>query len=234
MPRGIDRTEHLGEEIRIRQIRLCDRCHWEVKIQIDNAVRLNVRIKDLRTFEIANFERQMLRLGADVGACEDWNRRECLLRIRLLLRRLECRAGIHHLRNLIGAHRRLFLSEDRRLCRLTLLPECTAWHERHESLMRILDEGFPNHLLEVALFQTILQLRKHILIAQIIGRCAIVEPRLHHADTVDQPLRRGAKVRLAQAELKRIERCLHERVIELTICKFPQGLIDDADELIRT
>ena len=216
------------------QILLRDRHHREVEIQIDNAVRLDVGIKDLRTFKIANLERQMLCLFANIGACENRNRRECLLRIRLLLRRFQRRTGVNNCRDLIGAHRRLFLSEDRRLFFLTLLSERPARRERHESLMRILEEGFPNHLLEVALFQTILQLRKHILIAQIIGGCTIIEPRLHHTDAVDQSLRRGAKVRLTQTELERIERCLHECVIELTIRKFPQGLLDDADELICT
>ena len=220
VPRGIDRAEHLGEEIRIRQIRLCDRRHREVKIQIDNAVCLKIGVQNLRPRAVTNRKRQTLRVRTDVGACENRNRRECLLRVRLLLCRLECRTGIHHLRDLIGAHRCLFLREDRRLCRLTLLPERTAWRERHESLVWILKEGCANHLLEVVLFQTSLQLCEHILIAQVVCRRTVVEPRLHHADAVDQPLRRGAKVRLAQTELKRIERCLHERVIEPAVRKF--------------
>ena len=98
--------------------------------------------------------------------------------------------------------------------------------------MWILKEGCANHLLEVTLFQTILQLRKHILIAQVVCRRTVVEPRLHHADAVDQPLRRRAKVRLAQTKLKRIERCLHERVIEPAVRKFSQRVLDDPHKFI--
>ena len=98
--------------------------------------------------------------------------------------------------------------------------------------MRILKERLANHLLEVALFQTILQLCEHILIAQVVRRRTVIQPGLHHADAVDQPLRRGAKVRLAQTELERIERCLHECVIEPAVRKFPQRVLDDPHEFI--
>ena len=233
VPRGIDCAEHLREEVRIRQICLCNRRHWKVEIQVDNAVRLKIGVQNLRPRAVTHFKRQTLRVRTDVGACENRNRRECLLRVRLLLRRLERRTGVHNRSDLIGAHRRLFLREDLLLCRLTLLSERPARGERHECLMRILEEGLPNHLLEIAVRQPLLQFGKHILIAQIVLGRAIVEPRLHHANPVDESLRRGAKVRLAQTELERIERCLYECVIETAVREFPQGLLDDAHEFIR-
>ena len=208
MPRGIDRAEHLREEIGIGQILLRDCSHGEVKIQIDDAIRLDVGVKNLCPFNLTQIERQTLCLCTDVRPCENGNRRKSFLRIRCLLRLFECRTGVQDLCNLLGTHRGLFLRKDLLLYRLALLSECTARRKRHERLMRILEECLADHLLEVTVFQSPLELGKHILIAEIVLRRSIVEPRLHHADAVDQPLRRGTEIRFAQTELKGIECCL--------------------------
>ena len=67
----IDRTEHLCEQIRVRQILLRNGCHREVEIQIDNAVRLEIRKEHLRPRKIAHLERQTLRILANVRPCKN-------------------------------------------------------------------------------------------------------------------------------------------------------------------
>ena len=188
MRRRIDRTKHLCEQIRIRQILLRNRRHREVEIQIDNAVRLEIRKEHLRPREIAHLERQTLRILANVRPCKDRDRAQCLLRVRSLLRRLQRRTGAHNLRNLVCTHRSLLLRQLRRLDCRPFRTECTARRECHESGVRIVEERLANQLLEVAVLESFFERGKSILIAQIVLRRTAVEPRLHQTNSVDQSL----------------------------------------------
>ena len=80
--------------------------------------------------------------------------------------------------------------------------------------MRIFEEGFADQLLEIAFFQPVLEVSERVLIVQIGLRRAVIEPHFHHADAVDEPLRRGTEIRLAQTELDRIERGADQRPVE--------------------
>ena len=54
--------------------------------------------------------------------------------------------------------------------------------------MRVVEERLADQLLKVAVLESLFERSKGILIAQIVlGRTA-VEPRLHQANPVDQPL----------------------------------------------
>ena len=213
-PCRIDRAEHLREEVCIWQIALRNSRQRKVEIQIDDAARLNIGVEYLCPRNISHLKRQRLRVGANVRTREDGDRRECSRSVGRFLRRLERGTVLYDACKILGGHRRLFICENLLLRRLALSADRPARREHHERLVRIFEEGFADQLLEIAFFQPVLEVSERVLIVQIGLRRAVIEPHFHHADAVDEPLRRGTEIRLAQTELDHIERGADQRPVE--------------------
>ena len=213
----VDHAEELTQEVEVRKLLLSHGARIEVEVEVSDAVCIDVTEEHLCAREVADLERQRVRLLADVGELEDRYRAQGLLRLRALLallqraRRRNCRLDLRF------AHRGLLRGELFLLLLLTARGHLRVRHHREQAAVRVREEVLLNKRLEVAAREAILHLLQQVLIAQVRLRCPAVEPALHDADAVDEALRRRAEVRFAQAELHEVDGSLEQLAVDAVL-----------------
>ena len=198
-------AEQGAEQISVWQILLHDPRGVEIECEVGDAVRLHVALEQFPARDLADRQRQLVGLPADVAELQHRNRRERLRRIRRLLAQLERLRPLDDGLDFLRAHR--LLARRELLCHhaLFLCCERRRRRERQKYYMRIIEQICLYKPLEIPLREAIAQFLERILIEEIVQRIAVIEPAPQAMDIVDEPFRRRAEIRLAQLELKAVE-----------------------------
>ena len=175
---------------------------------------MDIAEEHLRAAKIADLERQRVRLLADVRELQHRDRAQGLLRLRALLAQLERLRRRDGRLDLRVAHRRLLFGELLLLLLLAARGHLRVRHHREQAAVRVREEVRLDERLEVAPREPVLHLLQQVLIAQVRLGSAAVEPALHDADAVDEPLRRRTEVGFAQAELHEVDGRLEELAVD--------------------
>ena len=181
----VDAAQQVAEQERIKNFVLRNFQRVEVKRQINYSVRVQRAQKNSRAVQIAELQRQIFRLLAQVGTFQNRYRRQSFGRFGCLLTGFQFLCRGDNFVNLRGRHVRFDFGKFCGLSVVALFGKIFVGRQRHQNFVRIVQEIFLNQAFKIFFVNPAFERREIVFVTQINIRVAVVKPRFQKSQAVN-------------------------------------------------